>query len=292
MAALLSFANIRNNINFDDNSDYGDAADILDDANADINANRDAANAENVVAAGAVNSAENVHNDANATANNAETYNAAEADLERELRILTKPRQVLELKRQKNKLSLATQPQRSGQYVDIEHTLPKFSCDDVSQPVRNFLTNFGDVMDAVNADDSLRFLSLRRSLEGAAKVFLQTTTSLRYDDLVHALLSEFDISVSRHDVYRMLMQRHWNQKEETLHCYILHMQALSRRADISEEEVDGSCFRCWKMGHDHRSCLNPRKILTKPSKEIKQVAGVSAEDDESIGALGTFNLSD
>lgn len=60
---------------------------------------------------------------------------------------------------------------------------------------------------------------------------------MTYDQLRKQLLEEFDKHVSRQDVYKMLRQRRWKKKDESLHCYILSMQAIAKRSDITESEV-------------------------------------------------------
>ncbi|XP_036340347.1 uncharacterized protein LOC118757090 [Rhagoletis pomonella] len=92
-------------------------------------------------------------------------------------------------------------------------------------------------MESSGADDNFRLLALRRSLTGTAKVFLSTTAALNYQALKAALSSEFDVGITRQEVYKMLSQRRWKRKEETLHCYTLTMQAIAKRANIADTEL-------------------------------------------------------
>lgn len=69
-------------------------------------------------------------------------------------------------------------------FGDIEHAIPKFAGDDRVQDVQHFFRDFEEIMTMVNADDAFRFLNLRRSLAGTARLFLQTTNALTYETLL------------------------------------------------------------------------------------------------------------
>lgn len=125
-------------------------------------------------------------------------------------------------------------------FGDIENALPKFNWDDVAYPVCHFLRDFEEIILSTKADESFKLLALRRSLTETGRVFLSTTTALNCVSLKKASLAEFDFTISRKEIYKMLAHRRWKKEEDTLHCYVLSMQATAKRADNAEQEwVDG-----------------------------------------------------
>lgn len=313
------------------------------------------------------------------------------ADLDSELDKLRKRKEILELKRQIAELEGATvQPAGAPEdnrtnFSDIEFAIPKFAGDDKIQDVRHFFRDFEEVMQTARANNSLKLLGLRRSLTGAARVFLQSTNALDYNDLKEALIAEFDVAVTRQDVYQLLRNRKWSKKDESVHHYALIMQAIARRSDIAETELiefivdglndapnanlflsartvdelkcllnrhqqrmarvhppavrdaptrrpeivkptvkddtvircyncsrtnhyqsacpfpqrpSGSCFRCWEHGHDHRSCVNPKKVLIPMYPKGRQVAfampntdDYTAAPDEALAAINSVSVA-
>ncbi|XP_036346460.1 uncharacterized protein LOC118755741 [Rhagoletis pomonella] len=166
----------------------------------------------------------------------------ATASIDEELSSLHKKLEIMMLKQRIFELEKGSAPPvcnagNKNSYCDVEHALTKFSGDDIAYSVRYFLRDFEEVMNTINADERFRFLCLRRSLTGTARVFLSTTAAFTYDQLRKQLTAEFDRDVSRQDVYKMLDQRRWQKKTESLHCYILNMQAIAKRSDITETEV-------------------------------------------------------
>ncbi|XP_067645369.1 uncharacterized protein [Eurosta solidaginis] len=162
--------------------------------------------------------------------------------VDQELSRLRKQIEIVNLKRHLRELEQAAGvPEvyinNKNSFCDIEHAITKFSGDDITYSVRFFINDFEEIMNTVNADDHFRFLSLRRSLTGTARVFLSTISAVTYKQLCEQLINEFDRNVSRQDVYKMLRQRRWQKKNESLHCYILCMQSIARRSDITESEV-------------------------------------------------------
>lgn len=133
--------------------------------------------------------------DADADANSEIDADAdADAELDSELRQLQKRRDILLLKKQLRELErdenmadeqppmpaavqahasiempIAAAPlsSRRTDFRDVEHAIVKFSGDDPSQDVHEFLRDYEEVMRIVNADATLKLLGLRRSLDGA-----------------------------------------------------------------------------------------------------------------------------
>lgn len=124
-------------------------------------------------------------------------------------------------------------------FGDIEHALPKFAGDDKKQDVHTFFREFEDIMTLVHANDSFKFLSLRRTLKGAARSLLEATTAVTYEQLKEVLVDEFDISTTREDIYRLLRQNKWKRGTESMHHYVIRMRTLSRRANVPESELVG-----------------------------------------------------
>ncbi|XP_017466117.1 PREDICTED: uncharacterized protein LOC108359017 [Rhagoletis zephyria] len=158
-------------------------------------------------------------------------------DLDAEVKALKKRLEILTLRRQIEELERPPNSRRQGrlEFGDIEHALPKFNGDDVTYHVRHFLRDIEKIMES--SDDNIRLLALCRSLTGTARVFLSTTASLNYQALKAALSSEFDVGITRQEVYKMLSQRCWKRKENTLHCYTITMQAIAKRANIADTEL-------------------------------------------------------
>ncbi|XP_067626623.1 uncharacterized protein [Eurosta solidaginis] len=155
-------------------------------------------------------------------------------DLDKEVVALKKRLEILTLIKRIEDLE-GRVPIKNKQILDFgdnEHALPKFNGDDVSSSVLNFLRYFEEIMDSLGADDRFKLLALRSSLTGTARVFLSTTTALNYDTLKKALTAEFDKAITRQEIYRK-----WKRKDEPIHCYILHIQALAKRANIAETEL-------------------------------------------------------
>ena len=75
-------------------------------------------------------------------------------------------------------------------FQDIEHAIVKFSGEDRTFRVRDFFRQLEQVLQQVEADELLKFLTLRNSLTGAARLLL-TSGPLTYDDSKDKLFEEF-----------------------------------------------------------------------------------------------------
>lgn len=116
-------------------------------------------------------------------------------------------------------------------YRDIEHAIIKFSGDDATHDVRTFLRSFEEMMELINADETFRLLSLRRSLDGAAQTLLYTADASTFTTLRKALIEEFGESMTPADIEAVLRRRRWT-RPETLHRYVLEMQRLYGRMGL------------------------------------------------------------
>lgn len=112
---------------------------------------------------------------------------------------------------------------RQVSFRDIEHAVMKFSGEDRALGVTDFLRQLELVLDQVDADNTLRFLTLRNSLSGAALLLL-TQGDLTYDALKANLIREFGHSVGRH-------------AGESIRRYVMEMEVITRRRDIDDAEL-------------------------------------------------------
>lgn len=172
----------------------------------------------------------------NQNQNDANDHDALDAELDR----LRKQRELLMLKKQVQRLqremdvdqidAIATPPRtRRPDFRDIEHAIVKFTGDDPMQDVIEFVHSFEERIELVGGDDSFKLLGLRRSLDGAARLLLQSTEALTYDGLKTALIREFGDQLTSADIEKMLRARKWKPNEETMHFFVLHMQQLANR---------------------------------------------------------------
>ncbi|XP_067624946.1 uncharacterized protein [Eurosta solidaginis] len=171
---------------------------------------------------------------------NMNTNIASITNIDEELAALRKRVEMLQLMKEIDELRTnAILPQhRRLDFSDIEHALPKFSGVDISLTVQNFLRDFEEVTEASGANERLKLLALRRCLTGTAKIFLTFTTTLNYGALKKALEREFAVPVNRIEIHKMLEQRRWDKKKKkSLHCYVLAMQAIGKRVNITEQEI-------------------------------------------------------
>lgn len=96
-------------------------------------------------------------------------------------------------------------------FSDIEHAIIDFTGDDRSFDVRDFITNFEDVVHMVDADDSFKLLALRRKLKGAAGCLTRTPEAVSYDGLKTLLIEEFGDALTLVEAERMLRERKWKR---------------------------------------------------------------------------------
>ncbi|XP_017469979.1 PREDICTED: uncharacterized protein LOC108361754 [Rhagoletis zephyria] len=217
--------------------------------NSDTAATVNAAAVVNADTAAAVNADTDVCNDFDNAGSNAVVGNSDSAaaecmpgslgNIDQEVMALRKRLEMLQLMQQIEQLESrkAAGGHRRLDFGEIEHALPKFSGDDVAYPVNHFVRDFEEIMESTGANNNFKLLALRRCLTGTARVFLTTTAALGYDALKGALVKEFDFAVTRQEIYKMLAQRKWKKRDETLHRYVLNMQAIAKRANIAEAEV-------------------------------------------------------
>ncbi|KNC28254.1 hypothetical protein FF38_05193 [Lucilia cuprina] len=159
-------------------------------------------------------------------------------------------------------------------------------------------------------------VSANAGKDGTARLLLNKTDVISYAQLKEVLIKEFGRAINRGEIYKIMANYKWNKKEVE--------NIVSRCSDIDEFELigfiidgmqdnspesyllinswgtikanahmidNGSCFRCWQMGHDHRSCTNPKKLLLPRKKEVAAVNAdeANATDDAYGNFIKTFN---
>lgn len=124
---------------------------------------------------------------------------------------------------------------RKIHFHDIEHAIVKFNGEDRTYSVNDFFRHLEQIFHQVNADDLLKFLALRNSLDGAARLLL-TRGALTYDQLKASLIAEFGRNISRQEVYQTLKNRS-KKPNETVRRYVMEMESISYRSDVTEFEL-------------------------------------------------------
>lgn len=171
-----------------------------------------------------------------------------EDDLERELQNLRRRHEILRLRREidqmerneavGNRVGAAPVAQanvRKIHFQEIEHAIVKFDGEDRTYSVNDFFRHMEQIFQQVNADELLKFLTLRNSLTGTARLLL-TQGALTYDDLKANLIREFGRNVSRQEVYQALKNRS-KKPNETVRRYVMEMESIARRGDVTDYEL-------------------------------------------------------
>lgn len=164
---------------------------------------------------------------------------AGNMEIDQEMELLQKRKQILELRQQIRLLEREDEPAVSVRRIDpadIEQLMNKFSGDDTYY-VEKFFSDFEEIMAGVRHDRNVKFMCLRRLLTGTARIYLSTTSAVSYEGLKAELIDEFKQHFSRQEVYQQLQNRVWEKRGESLKRYVLEMQAIASRADIGEDEL-------------------------------------------------------
>lgn len=151
---------------------------------------------------------------------------------------LRRRRELLALQREIQQMEeevVRAAPRRRAEFADVEHSLSPFSGDD-SYGVRKWLADFEEVLSTLECDDNFRLRCLRRLLCGTAKTFLRTVHCDNYAALRNSLLAEFEMQLTRPQIFAKLACRRIRQNE-TAHQFVLNMQELASHANIEEIEL-------------------------------------------------------
>lgn len=165
-----------------------------------------------------------------------------ETDLDAQLVLLRKRREIMMLQKEIDDMSKPKDTTSKFlkkshiSYQTIENSIVKFSGDDRSHGIHEFLRSFDDVMLTIDADETFRMICLRNSLEGTARLLLRSGY-LEYEDLRSKLIEEFGRKVNRREIYQRLRARTWNKTAESLHRYVIEMEAIAHQSDVTEQEL-------------------------------------------------------
>lgn len=215
--------------------------------------------------------------------------------VEEELLLLRKRKELLELKKQLGQLEKEVNVPRTNEhrlnFNDIEHAILKFAGDDRTQDVNVFLEDFEQIMRNIKADGAFKLLSLRRSLIGAAQCLLRTPAAVSYDTLKCALLQEFGAAVTRQDVYRMLRERKWKKNSESMHFFVLSMQNIAARSDVTEMELIDFIIDAFKdAGLETTMFLGAPTLLQLKSLIIRYQTRYLNYSSNTTPAVGRTNV--
>lgn len=162
------------------------------------------------------------------------------ADLRRRHEILRLRREIEAMERGENPsaqpiavatVSTPATAARKVNFHDIEHAIVKFSGENRTYHVADFFEHLEQIFVQVKADDLLKALTLRDSLEGTARLLL-TRGTLTYDELKKKLMDEFGRTITRQEVYQALQRRN-RGPNETIRRYIIEMESI----DITQMEL-------------------------------------------------------
>lgn len=165
---------------------------------------------------------------------------------------------------------------RRPDFRDIEHAIVKFTGDDPAHDVNTFMKNFEDMIQLAGGDESFRLLCLRRSLDGAARLLLQSNDALTFEGLKKALIREFGDQLTSTDVERMLRARKWKPSEETLHYFVLHMQQLADRmgrARLTEAQLIDVIVGKLGISAANEALLCSANTIDELKSRLKRYAG-------------------
>ncbi|XP_037809209.1 uncharacterized protein LOC119601985 [Lucilia sericata] len=167
------------------------------------------------------------------------SYNAAgkqNSAAKNELRNLQIRLEILKLQQQIRALETNAQPAAYVHRIDLmelDSAVPPFSGDD-HYDVMKWFTQFEDY--ASNYTMKEKCVGVRRRLEGTAKKYANNLGLVDYDELKVKLINMFRRTVSRQEIYRQLRTRTLSPNETCL-SYLVAMQSIASKADISEEEL-------------------------------------------------------
>ncbi|KAK2578973.1 hypothetical protein KPH14_002453 [Odynerus spinipes] len=93
------------------------------------------------------------------------------------------------------------------QFKDLEGIIPKFSGDDKTYPVENWIETVEEHAELYGWTPLQTLVFGKKSLEGSAKLWLDTQPTFRlWSDLKMHLASEFEMKINSREVHQMLMK--------------------------------------------------------------------------------------
>lgn len=166
---------------------------------------------------------------------------------------------------------------RRVQFTDLEKSIVKFTGEDPTIDVRNFLAQFEDLMRLVEANELYKLLGLRRSLDGAAKLLLHTNDVPTYEALKEALVTEFGNQMTPNDIEMAMRNRKWNRVGgEGMHRYILEMEAYIRqmgRERLTEQQAVDIIVANMQMPSDEANCYSRINTISELKQTLQRYKG-------------------
>jgi hypothetical protein len=121
-------------------------------------------------------------------------------------------------------------------YNDFEEMIRKFSGDE-TMSVKKWIEEFEMYAITFNWNDLQKYIYCKRSLNGAAKIFVECESKpLTYKDLKIALINEFQSKVNSADIHKKLQKRKM-RPDETFREYLYQMIGIASQAEIDEPSI-------------------------------------------------------
>lgn len=155
---------------------------------------------------------------------------AEELLVDRQLAVMRRKRELLELQRELRDLDT-----RRFDFAAFEAMVCKFTGDD-AYDICKWFDDLEDAHAAFNCSTRDKFVSTRRLLDGTARVFLRTIRASTYEELKEELLTEFRHTYTMQEVYQQLRARVLG-KDEPVQRYVSVMIEIASRAPVPEVDI-------------------------------------------------------
>ncbi|XP_055309423.1 uncharacterized protein LOC129573155, partial [Sitodiplosis mosellana] len=153
-----------------------------------------------------------------------------EAELDCQLAIMRKKRELLELQRELQQLET-----RRIDLKVLEAMMSKFDGSD-AQDVSKWIADLENVFEMFKYSERDQLVAARHLMDGSAKRFVQITHVMSYVDLKRALITEYKRAYTVQDVLKQLKARTM-KPDETPRQYVIEMQFIASRAEVSEADL-------------------------------------------------------
>ncbi|RYE17727.1 MAG: hypothetical protein EOP45_15315, partial [Sphingobacteriaceae bacterium] len=153
-----------------------------------------------------------------------------EAEIERKLALLRKKRELVELQKELNELE-----SRKIDLHVLDAMMSKFDGSELHD-VKKWLNDLENVFEVFKYSERDQLVAARHLMTGHAKRFTDIVSVRTYGELKRALTNEFQRAFTVQDVIGQLRARKM-KAEETPRQYVIEMQYIANRADISETDL-------------------------------------------------------
>ncbi|XP_031639447.1 uncharacterized protein LOC116351483 [Contarinia nasturtii] len=157
-------------------------------------------------------------------------WNAEEAEIDRQLAIARKKRELMELQRE-----LVQMETRKIDLHVLDAMVTKFDGSELHD-IAKWIENLENVFVMFHYSDRDKLVATRHLMTGRAKRFAEITTTFSYDQFKKALLDEYKRAYTVQDVFRQLKARTL-KPDETPRKYIVEMQYIASRSNIPETDL-------------------------------------------------------